>query len=167
MKGRDVEALIQQARERGLTVTERHCGPVSGLPIAAAEDSEPAKIELLPSGHLPPNVWVVGVETRSESNQRFWKARSGRTQKARRAVSRLFGRTLRDLVPFAEWFHAGKNLRIRFTRLAPHKLDVGNLSSAMKATEDGLATAIGGDDGAANGRQGGTVRRTYQRMIAR
>ena len=149
----EIDDLLAQARRKGLTFTVRGVGGViveANTPTAkesAPANDEPAKPTLLPSAFVPPNVWLVGVETRSESNKRTWQDRSRRTIAARRAVSALFGKTLSALAPFAEHYHAGGSLRIVFTRLAPTKLDRGNVSVALKAVEDALALMLGADDG--------------------
>lgn len=137
----DATAFLQLAAAKGLTWTERAAKPIADLvPV------EPVAVPLLTSTYAG-GVWVVGVETRSETNKRSWKDRSKRTIAARRAVAWLFGRTLSHVAPFAEHYHAGGTLRIVFTRLAPHKLDRGNVSPALKAVEDAVAMFLGADDG--------------------
>lgn len=149
----EIDAMLAQARRNGLSFTVRGVGGViveANTPNAKEStpaNDEPAKPTLLPSAFVPPNVWLVGVETRSESNKRTWQDRSRRTIAARRAVSVLFGKTLAAMAPFAEHYHAGGSLRIVFTRLAPNKLDRGNVSVALKAVEDALALMLGADDG--------------------
>lgn len=140
----DIEKLIDQARQKGLKVSERGCNLSPLNPPAAVEDDTPT---LLPSCHVPPNVWIVGVLTRSESNERKWQDKSNRTKAARAAVSKCFGKSLPSLAQFAEHYHAGGSLRIVFTRLAPKRLDRGNVSTALKAVEDALALMLGADDG--------------------
>lgn len=141
----DADAFLEQARAKGLTWTERTAKPIVELVPAEAEPVS-VSVPLLASTYAN-GVWVVGVETRSESNKRTWQDRSRRAIAARRAVSALFGRTLPDLAPFAAHYHAGGSLRIVFTRLAPNKLDRGNVSVALKAVEDALALMLGADDG--------------------
>lgn len=141
-----VAAALEQARARGLIVSERSSSPTINAP-QEVPDEDGGEVPLMASVHVPPGMWLVGVATRSETNQRDWRKRSGRTQQVRRAVSRLFGASLRSLVPFAEHLHGGGVLRIVFTRLAPRSLDRGNISATLKAVEDALALMLGTDDG--------------------
>lgn len=138
----DPIAFLDLARAKGLTWTE--------TAAKLSPDPEPAvntkAVQLVESVYLD-TVWVVGVETRSEANKRSWKDRSKRTIAARRAVSALFGRTLSHLAPFAAHYHGGQPLGITFSRLAPHRLDRGNVSVALKAVEDAVAMMLGADDG--------------------
>lgn len=144
----DATAFLEHARAKGLTWTERAAKPLGLISGEASEirPSEPVAVPLLTSTYAS-GVWVVGVETRSETNKRSWKDRNRRTIAARKAVSWLFGRTLAHVAPFAAHYHAGKPLRVVFTRLAPHRLDRGNVSPALKAVEDAVALYLGADDG--------------------
>lgn len=142
----EAEAFLEQARKKGLIVTERHTHLPAFGETSPVEEQE-GKAKLLPSAYLPPATWLVGVETRSESNQRKWKDKSNRTKAARAAVSKCFGKTLAALAVFAEHYHAGGAVRVEFTRLAPRRLDRGNVSVALKAVEDALALLMGADDG--------------------
>lgn len=94
-----------------------------------------------------PCVFWVPLLTASEANSRCWRARSARTQAARRAVSRAFGPRLRALAPVAEWYHANGTVRAVLTRLGGRKLDYVNLCSSLKACEDIVALFLGADDG--------------------
>jgi hypothetical protein len=92
--------------------------------------------------------WVLPIITRSEANGRDWRARSSRTQQARKVVSRCMGSSLWHLAPFAKWLHEDKlPLAITFIRLGGRKLDAANLGSALKSTEDAVAMMLGIDDG--------------------
>jgi hypothetical protein len=139
----DAATFLAHAAAKGLTWTETAAKP----PVA--EQPTEDVVRLLPSQLVAPwvNVWEVGVETRSESNQRDWRARNRRTIAARKAVANLFARHLRQLVPYAEHYHANGALGLTFTRLAPRLLDRGNVSPALKAVEDAVALIIGADDG--------------------
>lgn len=150
----DIDAILDNARKNGLTFTVRGVGGVlldentpTVQPAAPVESNEPKKPDLLASVFVPPNVWLVGVETRSESNKRVWQERSNRTKAARNAVMLALARTMRHVVPFAEHYQAGGALKIVFTRLAPHKLDPGNVSGSLKAVEDAVAQYLGANDG--------------------
>ncbi len=137
------EALLQ-AHERGLIVSDRGCAP---LATTVESEPEPAKPLLLPSCHMPPSTWVVGVQTRSVANVSEWKKRSNHTKQCREAVSKCFGPTLGTLALFAAHYHEGKSVHVTFTRLAPRRLDAGNVSVALKAVEDALALLMGANDG--------------------
>lgn len=139
----DATAFLELARAKGLTWTERAAKPIA--PIVPTE-AEPVAVPLLTSTYAN-GVWVVGVETRSETNKRSWKDRNKRTIAARRSVSWLFGRTLAHVAPFAAHYHGGGVLRVTFTRLASRTLDRGNLSASMKAIEDAVCLMLGADDG--------------------
>lgn len=103
--------------------------------------------ELVVALFREPGLWWVPLVTTAEVNGRDWHSRSARTQAARRAVSRVFGPTLRHLAPFAEAYHAGRVLRATLTRLGGRGLDPGNLPTALKAAEDAVCLLIGADDG--------------------
>lgn len=79
----------------------------------------------------------------NESNQRgHWAAKARRTKDARNTV----GVVLR-----AHLAAAGRGLRapyvVTLTRIAPRNLDTDGVVSALKATRDGVADALGIDDG--------------------
>lgn len=79
----------------------------------------------------------------NESNQRgHWSARARRTKAARTTVG---------LVVAAHIRAAGPGLRlplvVTLTRIAPRNLDTDGVVSALKATRDGVADALGVDDG--------------------
>lgn len=105
------------------------------------------KAELVAASFLPPGTWTAPVVTASEVNRRDWRSRSRRTQDARRVLSAAFGPTLRFLADFAEAYHAGKRLRVVFTRLGGAKVDPSNLPTTTKGCEDYLCLVIGADDG--------------------
>jgi hypothetical protein len=140
----------QAVREGRVTITG---GKPIGSPPVSAPDDKPArkkrdvKAELVEAGFLAPGTWVLPVVTASESNLRDWKGRSRRTTAARAAVSKLLGRTLRKLAPFAEHYHQGGTLTVRLTRLGGRAVDRGNLSICLKAAEDAVCLFLGADDG--------------------
>lgn len=93
-------------------------------------------------------VFTVPVVTVSEANQREWRGRSARTGLQRRAVSKVLGRHLAELVPFAEHYHGGGRLGVRLVRLGGRPMDrLANLGASLKAVEDMVALAVGADDG--------------------
>lgn len=142
----EAEAFIADARAKGLTITETRTNAAKlGGDIPAATKDEPT-CGLLPS-LFTGSSWIIGVETRSETNERSWKLKSNRTKVARAAVCLLFGRTLANVARFAEHYHSGHQLGVRLTRLAPRKLDAGNVAAALKAVEDAAALVLGADDG--------------------
>lgn len=94
--------------------------------------------------HFPMNrkvtVVSVPVRTRSEANLReHWAKRARRVKKQRNAA--------RMLVRAAITSRPSGNLTVRLVRIAPRKLDSDNLASSLKAVRDGVADALGIDDG--------------------
>lgn len=93
---------------------------------------------------MSPSVRVVlPVRTWSESNLRLhWSRRASRAATQRGLARLLVGRTLR--------LHAVETagaLEITLVRIAPCRLDDDNLAAACKAVRDGIADALGLDDG--------------------
>lgn len=128
---------------------ERKCLELAGQ-TPGARLSEPRtdeKPNLVQPAFIAPATWVLPIVTVSESNQRDWRSRSGRTKKAKKAVSVGLGKTLGYLAHIADHYHSGQPIRVKLTRLATRKIDAANLGGALKATEDGVAIAIGADDG--------------------
>ena len=86
---------------------------------------------------------LLPVRTWSEANQRgHWGKRATRAKKQREAA-RLLVRAARFTLP------ASGTVAITLTRIAPRALDTDNLASGMKAIRDGVADALGMDDGCA------------------
>ncbi len=82
------------------------------------------------------------VRTYSEPNQRaHWAARARRARYQRK-VARAYARAALG----AKGPPRGP-LTVTLTRLASRKLDSDNLAAAMKAVRDGVADALGIDDG--------------------
>lgn len=82
------------------------------------------------------------LRTVSSLNQReHWSKRARRT-KTQRTVARL--KTESELRPVRRWFVP---TTVKLTRVAPGKLDGDNLQGALKAVRDGIADALGIDDG--------------------
>lgn len=99
--------------------------------------------------HAPPMVVGVGfmmpIRTVSEANARVhWSARAKRARSQRQASKLITASHLRGL----DW-RAFKHLplTITLTRMSPRKLDSDNLAGAFKAVRDGIADALGIDDG--------------------
>lgn len=77
---------------------------------------------------------LAPVRTQSEANAReHWSKRSKRAAEHRQTAANAVG-------PLWRW-------RITLTRIAPRKLDDDNLARALKAVRDGVADALGLDDG--------------------
>lgn len=83
-------------------------------------------------------VFEVPVRTISETNAReHWASRHRRRAGQRYAATLLARSHVRGVVP----------VEVRLVRLAPRKLDSDNLAGACKAIRDGVADALGIDDG--------------------
>lgn len=162
MRGIDPAAFAADARARGLTVVVgRPVGRVSpggieagagaaGRGGSAVGKSRPP--DLAAASFIPPTSWVLPLVTANEVNGRDWRARSARTQAARRAVSRAFGPHLRALAPVAEHYAAGGAVRAVLTRLGGRRVDPGAVGVTLKAVEDAVCATIGADDGDARWR---------------
>lgn len=146
-KGASVEELLAELRSRGVVFTE---GPPVAVPAPGRAKATKEKPAWVRPAFMPPATWVIPIATVSETNERKWRERSRRTQAARAAVSKALGPHLRHLAPVAEAYHAGREVRVLFTRLGGHRLDKSNLPAAFKATEDALALMMGASDGAKN-----------------
>lgn len=85
--------------------------------------------------------FIIPIKTVSEANTReFWAAKAERVKSHRAAAFLLMRNKKRGLV-------VGDGMVITLTRIAPRKLDTDNNSSSMKACRDGIAEALGFDDG--------------------
>ena len=83
--------------------------------------------------HLP-------IRTQSETNaHEHWRVKAKRTKEHRVAASIFIRQWAEDLPP--------KPWRLTLCRIAPRRLDTGNLAASMKAVQDGLCDAIGINDG--------------------
>ena len=84
---------------------------------------------------------VLPIRTHSEANRReHWAPRAKRT-KEQRIAARWFCMAAMDGKPVRP------PLRITLRRIAPRCLDSDNLARSMKAVRDGVADALGIDDG--------------------
>jgi hypothetical protein len=84
---------------------------------------------------------IPGLKLESESNTRDgWRAKAYRTKVARHAAemhtrAALSGRKLSAPIAITLW------------RVGPRRLDPGNCEASFKAVQDGVADALGIDDG--------------------
>ena len=82
---------------------------------------------------------VIDVKTVSEANRRtHWRDRQRRAKRQRALAAWTLQSKCRSV---------SMPLTVTLTRIAPGKLDDDNLQSALKAVRDGVADAIGVDDG--------------------
>lgn len=83
-------------------------------------------------------VVTIPIRTVSESNaHEHWRRRQKRAKAQRGLVAMMCRATLtKPAIP----------CRIRLTRVAPRKLDQGNIAGALKHVQDGVADWIGIDD---------------------
>ena len=72
-----------------------------------------------------------------------WAARAARS-KSQRSLANM---AMRARPEFRKPLEAGQSATITLTRIAPRALDSDNLASAFKACRDGIADALGVDDG--------------------
>lgn len=91
-------------------------------------------------------IFAVQVATVSEANRRdHWAVRSGRA-KAQRYVAYVAAvAAIRK--PIRDRIRGGGRWRIVLTRFSPRRLDSDNLAGALKAVRDGIADALGINDG--------------------
>jgi hypothetical protein len=90
---------------------------------------------------------LVAVETKSEMNQRAWRARNRRMGAAWKAVRVALGVHLGALEPFARAYASGDGLWVKFVRLGGRSIDISNIAGATKGVEDAVAYLLGADDG--------------------
>lgn len=90
---------------------------------------------------------LIPAVTRSEANESKWVKKMARKLSAKEAVRRTLGPHHAALSRYAEAYHAGKQLRVTFTRLGGRQLDRGNLAVSMKAIEDMIEGALLASDG--------------------
>ncbi|MBE0559117.1 MAG: endodeoxyribonuclease RusA [Proteobacteria bacterium] len=84
---------------------------------------------------------LLPVRTWSEANLRGHWGKKARRAKKQRQAARLLVRTARVALP------KFGSIAITLTRIAPRALDTDNLASGLKAVRDGVADALGVDDG--------------------
>ena len=84
-------------------------------------------------------VFNIPIRTISEANNRDHWSKKARRAKGQRLMARLL--TLSNLSKKLERYV------VTLTRIGKRKLDTDNLARSMKAIRDGIADAIGVDDG--------------------
>ena len=84
------------------------------------------------------------VRTWSESNLREHWAKRARRAREQRQAARLLVRAANNL---ADASVSSDPITITLTRIAPRRLDSDNLAGSLKAVRDGVADALGIDDG--------------------
>lgn len=83
---------------------------------------------------------TIPLKTISETNAREFWALKARRVKLHRTIAANYCRSLREHIPALP-------LLITFTRYGKRKLDSDNLAASFKACRDGVADALGIDDG--------------------
>ena len=79
----------------------------------------------------------IPIRTVSEANRReHWAAKAKRVRSQRKAAKIITRSAIAEPM-----------ITITLTRVGPRKLDTDNLAGALKAVQDGIADAIGIDDG--------------------
>lgn len=98
---------------------------------------------------MTPITFTIPVRAVSEANaHQHWRARQKRAKAQREAARFIAGAELQIAVPRRSVFAYGPTcFSITLTRIAPRKLDSDNLAGSMKHVRDGIADALGVDDG--------------------
>lgn len=93
-------------------------------------------------------VFDVHVRLVSVANLReHWATRAARNKRHRGDAYRATAYELASLRTWARTPDTARPMTITITRIAPRKLDSDNLASSAKAVRDGIADALGIDDG--------------------
>jgi hypothetical protein len=109
----------------------RCCGLNTRVPLNDAARAEVAKPDTITA--------TIACRTVSEANShQHWRERQRRAKEQRLLSFVTVPSCVRNMAP---------PLRITLTRLAPRRLDSDNLAGSMKAVRDGVADAVGIDDG--------------------
>lgn len=90
--------------------------------------------------------FFIPLRTYSELNlagHEYWR-KTDRRRKGQAAIAYPFA-----LQKIGNREKTGTNYAIKLTRIAPRKCDEGNLAACFKGFQDGIAAAIGIDDGSA------------------
>ncbi len=91
---------------------------------------------------------LLPLRTVSEANaHQHWRARARRVKAQRAAARILIWAARRGADSFSERLAQAGHAEIRLVRVAPRKLDSDNLAGAFKAIRDGVADALGVNDG--------------------
>lgn len=105
------------------------------------------KSEFVPSCHLPPGTWLVGVETYSLANKISIKAGMKWKRMQKDATMLAMGKNHASLVAFADLgIHAGLPIKVNLCRLGGRSMDDDNLSVSMKYLRDAVADMLGTKD---------------------
>lgn len=92
-------------------------------------------------GHMGDLVFTIPIRTYSEANLReHWRTCAKRTAHQRFAARLITAEAI-------GWNRNGGGGIITITRIAPRIMDTDNLARSMKAIRDGVADALGVDDG--------------------
>lgn len=84
---------------------------------------------------------ALPIRTVSETNQREHWSRRHKRRRAQRLTVAL------TMTPLVVGLRGFVGLNVMLTRIAPRELDDDNLRGALKAVRDGVADALGIDDG--------------------
>ena len=96
---------------------------------------------------IEPVEYEVPVRLVSESNMReHWAKKAARAKKNRSAAKFWTEQKVR-YSHMGEFIVGGAPLKVTITRIAPGKLDDDNLTGSAKHVRDGIADALGIDDG--------------------
>ena len=91
---------------------------------------------------------LLPIRTWSEPNLRVhWAKRARRAHKQREAARMLVRAALAPLPNWNPLRAGNRKLTVRLWRIGPRELDSDNLAAALKAVRDGVADALGMDDG--------------------
>lgn len=91
---------------------------------------------------------LLPIRTWSEPNLRgHWARRARRAHKQREAARLLVRAALAPLLQWNPLPAAKRKIIVRLTRTGPRQLDSDNLAAALKHVRDGVADALGMDDG--------------------
>ena len=94
---------------------------------------------------------VLHIRTVSESNARGHWSKKAKRAKSQRSVTALVVRSALSCSELIRGYRmAVYPLAVKLTRVAPRALDDDNLRGALKAVRDGVADALGVDDGHAS-----------------
>ena len=87
---------------------------------------------------------LLPIRTWSEANLREHWAQRARRARKQRLAARLLVRAADNMEDASS---SSTQITIILTRIAPRRLDSDNLASSLKAVRDGVADALGIDDG--------------------
>ena len=151
----DPDATIAYWQARGLRITShgvRLPGAAEGTAKAKPARKKPRKKDLLPSVFIPPNTFLLGIETVSEANHTgSMQARFRRIACQRESVQKLLALYWSIIGPVGDAARAGEPVALKLTRLGGRTLDRwDNLPRAMKAILDGVCLQLGIGDNLPN-----------------